>query len=186
MGASNGVTAVSVAAPISGRPALDLCNTRLPKTDLLATPEQLSDWLRASGLATRPLAACEEDLDAAVRLRDALRSALLAADQATVGELAAAWLDEVPGRLRVDARTLSPRFSPAGQSCRCALVGAVLDALDLAREAPGRVRECAAEPCMVVYLDTSRNRSRRWCSMQRCGGRAKAAAYYRRHRAASV
>ena len=59
---------------------------------------------------------------------------------------------------------------------------AVLDALDLVRETPGRVRECADRRCPVVYLDTSRNRSRRWCSMEICGARAKASAYYRRHR----
>ena len=59
----------------------------------------------------------------------------------------------------------------------------MLDALELVRDRPGRVRECAAPHCAYVYLDTSRNRSRRWCSMEKCGARAKASAYYRRHRA---
>ncbi len=58
----------------------------------------------------------------------------------------------------------------------------MLDALELARDWSGRVRECAAPACPVIYLDTSRNRSRRWCSMERCGARAKATAYYQRHR----
>jgi predicted RNA-binding Zn ribbon-like protein len=39
--------------------------------------------------------------------------------------------------------------------------------------------------CKWVFLDTSKNRSRRWCSMQMCGGLAKARAYYRRQRASS-
>ncbi len=59
----------------------------------------------------------------------------------------------------------------------------MLDALDLVRDSPGRVRECADPECPVIYLDTSRNRSRRWCSMEGCGARAKASTYYRRHRA---
>jgi predicted RNA-binding Zn ribbon-like protein len=36
-----------------------------------------------------------------------------------------------------------------------------------------RVRTCAAHDCGWLFLDTSRNRSRRWCSMQSCGNRAK-------------
>ncbi len=55
-------------------------------------------------------------------------------------------------------------------------------ALALARETPERVRTCAAPDCEALYLDTSRNRSRRWCSMEKGGARAKASAYYRRHR----
>lgn len=36
-----------------------------------------------------------------------------------------------------------------------------------------RVRECAAHDCGWLFFDESRNRSRRWCSMQTCGNRAK-------------
>lgn len=42
-----------------------------------------------------------------------------------------------------------------------------------------RVRECAAGTCAWLFLDHSRNRSRRWCDMTVCGNRDKA----RRHRA---
>ncbi len=38
-----------------------------------------------------------------------------------------------------------------------------------------RVGECADDRgCGYLFLDTSRNRSRRWCSMETCGNRAKA------------
>ena len=46
----------------------------------------------------------------------------------------------------------------------------------------GRIRECSADDCRLVYLDTSRSGTRRWCSMQRCGNRAKV----RAHRARAV
>ena len=36
-----------------------------------------------------------------------------------------------------------------------------------------RVRECAAENCSWLFLDQSRNRSRRWCDMTVCGNRSK-------------
>ena len=44
------------------------------------------------------------------------------------------------------------------------------------------VRRCENPACVLYFLDTSRNRSRRWCSMEGCGNRAKVAAHYRRQR----
>lgn len=41
------------------------------------------------------------------------------------------------------------------------------------------VRQCANATCSWLFLDTSRNHSRRWCDMRGCGNRAKV----RRHRA---
>ncbi|HEX7064460.1 MAG TPA: ABATE domain-containing protein [Bacillales bacterium] len=43
-----------------------------------------------------------------------------------------------------------------------------------------RVKQCEGDPCGWLFLDTSRNRSRRWCSMQDCGNRAKARRFYQR------
>jgi predicted RNA-binding Zn ribbon-like protein len=47
-----------------------------------------------------------------------------------------------------------------------------------------RVGQCADDRCGWLYLDTSRNRSRRWCSMEDCGNRAKARRHYQRAMAA--
>jgi len=44
-----------------------------------------------------------------------------------------------------------------------------------------RVRECAGDSCAWLFVDTSRNGSRRWCDMQDCGNRAKARRHYQRH-----
>jgi predicted RNA-binding Zn ribbon-like protein len=44
-----------------------------------------------------------------------------------------------------------------------------------------RVRQCADDRgCGYLFLDTSRNGSRRWCSMESCGNRAKAHRHYKR------
>jgi predicted RNA-binding Zn ribbon-like protein len=40
-----------------------------------------------------------------------------------------------------------------------------------------RIRGCSADDCSLIYLDTSRSGNRRWCSMQRCGNRAKVRAH---------
>jgi len=45
-----------------------------------------------------------------------------------------------------------------------------------------RTRVGSCPECAWVFLDTSKNRSRRWCSMQMCGGLAKARAYYERQK----
>ena len=39
------------------------------------------------------------------------------------------------------------------------------------------VRNCEWPPCTLWFLDTTKNKKRRWCSMQVCGNRAKAAAH---------
>jgi predicted RNA-binding Zn ribbon-like protein len=44
-----------------------------------------------------------------------------------------------------------------------------------------RVGQCQDDRgCGYLFFDTSRNHSRRWCSMESCGNRAKAQRYYKR------
>jgi predicted RNA-binding Zn ribbon-like protein len=50
----------------------------------------------------------------------------------------------------------------------------VRDAYELIRSTLiQKVKLCAAEGCGWVFLDTSKNNSRRWCSMKLCGNRKK-------------
>jgi predicted RNA-binding Zn ribbon-like protein len=46
-----------------------------------------------------------------------------------------------------------------------------------------RLRECLNDKCLWLFLDDSKNGTRRWCSMQACGNRAKAHRHYLRHKA---
>jgi predicted RNA-binding Zn ribbon-like protein len=58
----------------------------------------------------------------------------------------------------------------------------VHDAADLlTSEDLDRVGQCADARCGWFFVDRSRNRSRRWCSMAYCGNRAKARRHYRQH-----
>jgi predicted RNA-binding Zn ribbon-like protein len=43
-----------------------------------------------------------------------------------------------------------------------------------------QVRECAADTCGWLFLDRSKNGSRRWCDMRVCGNRAKVQRFRRR------
>ena len=46
-----------------------------------------------------------------------------------------------------------------------------------------RVRECGADNCAWLFLDQSKNRSRRWCDMAVCGNRVKASRFRQGQRA---
>ncbi len=47
---------------------------------------------------------------------------------------------------------------------------------------PSRIKECpGAGDCGSLFYDTSRNGSRRWCSMEGCGSRVKMRRHYARH-----
>lgn len=46
-----------------------------------------------------------------------------------------------------------------------------------------RIRACDADTCRWLFLDTSKNGSRRWCNMKVCGNRMKARRFQQRHNA---
>jgi predicted RNA-binding Zn ribbon-like protein len=43
-----------------------------------------------------------------------------------------------------------------------------------------QVRECSARTCRWLFLDQSKNHTRRWCDMRVCGNRSKAKRFYAR------
>jgi predicted RNA-binding Zn ribbon-like protein len=165
---------------------IDFVNTAdlRPQEESLATPEQLTDWLRERGLLANARAT-KADLDQALQVREALRD-LLAAQNGLEADVTAATavLDGAAHRAR-----LTLRFSAAGATLEPSAAG-VRRALGklLAEVSAGmadgtweRMKACRAEDCRWAFLDTAKNRSRAWCSMQSCGNRAKANAYRARH-----
>ncbi|WP_394847823.1 ABATE domain-containing protein [Pendulispora brunnea] len=49
-----------------------------------------------------------------------------------------------------------------------------------------RVRRCGLKDCGWLFLDTSKNKTRRWCRMDICGNRYKAQRFYERKRLAAA
>ncbi len=45
------------------------------------------------------------------------------------------------------------------------------------------IRECGVDTCRWLFVDRSKNHSRRWCNMKVCGNRIKARKFYRRQAA---
>ncbi|MCK9893418.1 CGNR zinc finger domain-containing protein [Frankia sp. AgB32] len=86
--------------------------------------------------------------------------------------------------LRLDLRG-APSLRADGPADLVRDVGAAtVTALLRACARPGwpRLKACRGEDCRWVYVDASRNASRRWCDMAACGNRAKSASFRRRHR----
>jgi predicted RNA-binding Zn ribbon-like protein len=44
-----------------------------------------------------------------------------------------------------------------------------------------RVRSCERDACRWLFLDSSKNHSRRWCDMKVCGNRVKAQRFHAKH-----
>ncbi|WP_235500460.1 CGNR zinc finger domain-containing protein [Leifsonia sp. Root227] len=150
--------------------------------------KELNDWLTARFPEVAPTAGDREFRDAA-----ALGSAIgRLARQQSIGEtLRPEDVDVV--NLFVATPDIPPVLAGGGRQAgrtnarpHQALATVARDAVRLfSAEADGRIRECSAEDCDLVYLDTSRSGNRRWCSMQRCGNRAKVRAHRARAAAAA-
>jgi predicted RNA-binding Zn ribbon-like protein len=96
-------------------------------------------------------------------------------------ELVNAW-----ARRRAPSPQLDPdlRMTLIGPDpCRAALTQLARDAIELvAGRELQRIRDCADPTCSLMFIDHSPPGRRRWCSMERCGNRAKTASYRRRRR----
>lgn len=124
-----------------------------------------------------------EDLASAATLRESLTRAMEAAaagsrpaprDVETLNSYAG---DEPP------IVALSPQgglLRIATDPVRCALAAIARDGIVVVALRARDLRRCAG--CDAYFLDESRGRRRRWCSMERCGNRAKVAGYRARQR----
>lgn len=174
---------------VGGHLALDLVNTVEPRgqaggTDHLRTPPDLARWASSVGLD----APVDPDaLPAVLEIREATYEVLLALlgrpVDATYGlaELSRHWSASIArsplvladGRVRLELRSLVDRLADA--------------AVDLVRTVDVRqLKECppAQGGCGWLFLDRSRNGSRRWCAMEDCGTQAKARRLTARRRSA--
>jgi predicted RNA-binding Zn ribbon-like protein len=83
-------------------------------------------------------------------------------------------------QLVVDGDKFQWEWEPAIDALDTMLWPVAISAGDLLISGPlDRIGQCADDRgCGWLFLDTSRNHSRRWCSMESCGNRAKAMRHY--------
>jgi predicted RNA-binding Zn ribbon-like protein len=197
---------------VGGHVALDLVNTVDPRVpggtggnEHLRCPDDLLEWAQRVALldadeARRVRAAWAggrgaDALDATRELREATYAALLA----VLGQVddATAALELVARRWAEAAARSALSLTPVGRTHDRLQIGndpalMVPDrlahaAVDLLRTVDlARLKVCPLDEggCGWLFLDHSRNGSRRWCSMDDCGARAKARRLTARRRTA--
>ena len=195
---------------VAGHPALDFVNTvegrfGADAVDRVHTYAQLLEWAQQAGLLTptdaRGLANMEAQdpggadraLRRATRFREALYSTVsaVATGSPAPSEPLAAVNEElavVAPQLHVKWAQVDGQFAlahddPSGLSAPLSAV--VWSAVNLVTsDALLRIRECEVPACRWLFLDGTRNHSRRWCDAATCGNRERVRRHYRRRRAA--
>lgn len=156
-------------------------------TDDLTTPAALAGWLRRTGLWHRNLGADDQVLEEVRRLRENCYAVLIASIEGSqpppdrAGALREAMVTALSHARTPTLVPLRWEFEPAEAADLPALLALeiwrFLQFTDLTR-----LRRCADDGCGWLFLDASRNGSRRWCSSADCGNRARVRRHYRRSR----
>ncbi len=180
---------------------------RSVRYDWLETGPDLLDWFVAAGLASEvelapfrkptDASALEEARQEIVAFRERLRSFVAEASGSELSDARHPVIAEINEILARGARFLqiAPTMEPDASNSRPLsiterhplndpsdlIVRIATAAARLIAEADFRyVRNCEGPSCTLYFLDISKNHKRRWCSMEVCGNRAKAAAYRKR------
>jgi predicted RNA-binding Zn ribbon-like protein len=145
--------------------------------------EDLARWLVESGLLRNPPRVPERQLESGRSLREAInrlaRPGIVpeAGDRAELNR----WATHPP---------LAPQLTEQGEliwasdrPVEAAFATIARDAIDLLTgPLAGRIRECAAPDCALLFVDSSRPGQRRWCAGEACGNRTRTKAYRQRRR----
>jgi len=165
--------------------AVALVNTKGTNTDALTDRDDLTAFLEPyrnlwDGVSRPPTKA---DLTEVRRLRASLREVIESQDEESASNRVNSLLDEYGAKPRVSVHSGEPHlhFEPTESSVSCWL-GATT-AMGLAsviiEHGVERFGVCDSGTCDDVFVDTSRNRSRRHCS-NTCSTREAVAAYRKR------
>jgi predicted RNA-binding Zn ribbon-like protein len=165
--------------------AVDLVNSvgSVTGTEWLGTPAEMRRFLTEHGLAV-PDSITESDIAAVHEVRSRLRQ-VFEAEPAESARLLNSLLDDTGALPRITDHDghwhmhYVPSDAPLGRRlAACAAMGLATVVCEFGRE---RLGVCSADNCADVYVDTSRNRSRRYCN-DKCSTRMNVAAYRARHK----
>lgn len=177
-------------APAQAQLLCDFANTLDVDVDAdppeaLPSAAALTGWLRQRRLLDADDRADSGDLDLALTFRSGLREAMMGHHErnhtSPVPDLDAAAI-ALPLQIVFDGTR--PRLAPAIGGARGGLARLLVAIADAqADNTWARLKLCAADDCQLAFYDTSKNRSRHWCSMGVCGNRQKTRNYRARRRA---
>jgi predicted RNA-binding Zn ribbon-like protein len=165
--------------------AVALANTKGIDHDELSDPDDLLGFLEEfrsmwEGVAKPPK---KGDLPAVKELRESIRQVFECADEGTAAKRVNRLLESYGAtpRLSTHTGTAHLHFEPIETSMVCwlgATTGMGLASV-IVEHGVDRFGMCDSSVCMDVYVDTSRNRSRRHCS-NTCSTREAVAAFRKR------
>jgi predicted RNA-binding Zn ribbon-like protein len=182
---------------IGGDLALDFVNTAdrpkggpVVEQEKLATPEAVIDWAKAAGIAT------EADVR---RWRNQDLAPLLPSAHELRDAIFRIFYEHASGDRPKESNlaVLNSMLREAGQNREIADCGGEFrkewkNSADprrilwqvaesagrlLTSNAVERVKFCGSDTCRWLFVDTSKNHTRRWCEMRVCGNRAKVRRY---------
>jgi predicted RNA-binding Zn ribbon-like protein len=184
---------------VGGRPSLDFVNTVHeryvePREDYLRDGRQYLAWAQAAGVLDRAEAERIQAADGVTpgvmsevrRLREHLHEIFVARIHERAPDAAAlAALDQWVQRawrgstVVADGTAVQLAWRPEAIDAVLPLRRIALDALEIIRATPReRLKECAStRGCGWLFLDESKNNSRRWCCMDSCGTQEKMRRY---------
>jgi predicted RNA-binding Zn ribbon-like protein len=155
----------------------------------ILTPEQLDYF---SKRAQRKPNEAEAALRRAICLREAMYAVFSAAmNRQTIPSVAMdtlnAYIRDAAQHSRLVPRDglMEWRFEDLGSAFDAMLWPIARAAADLLASSDlALVRACSSPTCRWLFLDTSKNHHRRWCSMKQCGNRAKVRKFYAKKKGA--
>ena len=184
--------AISRSEPGAGHPFLSFLNTvaddgKTRRINRFQNPTVLLRLLGEEGFALPTDAVTEAQMRTILSLRETAYAAFSAISAGRApGREDALYLTQALKSVYQDAELL---IGPGGLSVAPGPLDRVYEQLvlsmdDLVRSDQfGRLRECRR--CTHLFLDKGRGVGRRWCSMSRCGNRAKAESFRARQRHAA-
>jgi predicted RNA-binding Zn ribbon-like protein len=144
-------------------------------------PADLGAWLAEHGLVPPGTRADEASLETALTLREGLRAAMLS--HLEPGLRADDDLDRLLAELPLRLSLPGPELVPVHGGIRGGLARVAAAVMACAADGTWpRLKVCRVTDCRWAFLDTSKNRSRTWCSMRMCGNRTKTRAYRARQK----
>ncbi len=178
-------------AYVCGRACLNFAGTMKyrisAREERLTEPAALSDWAVQAGLVDAGIEVTEGDLVTAIEVREAIyRTALARLDDQQPRPADVDLLNE-----QASHPALAPRLLSSGATCREGTAAQLIaslaaDLLDLlAGPDIANVKRCAHPDCSLLYVDSSRAKSRHWCGMATCGNKVKVQAFRARQRASA-
>lgn len=157
---------------------LDFLNSTYPGTvDNLGSTTLFAAWLAGH---ERPGTVTADQLVTARTVRDGLRAAAVRNAGGATDDRVLGAGENALSRIGVQVSLIDGEPALRGRGAGTdTVLGEIAVALAGARLAARwpRVKACTGENCGFVFWDGSRNASRRWCDMQRCGSRHKMRSY---------